>query len=72
MSNLITIESRKLGTEFNFEQRGTYLYVNGNQLCQHGRYMGETLSCGRGDIVTAVKLCKSWYSQMMRKQRIFG
>lgn len=72
MANLITIKSRKLGTEFNFEQRGGYLYVNGYQICHGGGYMGETMWCAKDDTDRAVKMCRAWYSQMMRKQITLG
>lgn len=72
MAKLITIKSRKLGTEFNFEQRGTYLYVNGNQICHGGGYMGSTMWCGKGDEAQALKMCRSWYAQMMRKEITLG
>lgn len=70
--DLLTIKSRKLGKDFNFEQRGTYLYCNGYQICHGGGYMGSTMSCMRNDKEQALRMCRSWYSQMMRKEITIG
>jgi len=70
--NVLTIKSRKTGQEFNFEQRGTYLYCNGNQICHGGGYMGSTMGCMRSDKEQALKMCRSWYAQMMRKETTIG
>ena len=66
--NVLRITSRKTGEIFDFEQRGTYLYCNGYQICHGGCHLGETMFCGKGDIETAERMCRSWYRQYMRKQ----
>lgn len=71
MKALITIKSRKLGQVFNFEQRGGYLYCNGNQICHGGQYRGETMWCANDDL-RAEKMCRNWCAQMMRKEITIG
>ena len=65
--NVLTINSRKTGETFDFEQRGSYLYCNGYQICHGGRHLGDTMFCTKGDVERAIKMCKSWYRQMQRR-----
>jgi len=65
--HIITIKSRKLGEDFEFTQKGLYLYCNERQICEGGGFLGNTLWCTKGDNEQAKTICIKWYAQMMRK-----
>jgi hypothetical protein len=70
--HILTIRSKKLKQDFEFVQKGLYLYCNDYQICHGGGYQGSTMWCAKGDTQMAEKMCRSWYKQMMIRQITIG
>ena len=71
----LTIKSRKLNAEIKFSRPANYyIYVDlggkpgtlGNQICDGGRTMGNTIGCS-GDQEQFEKICRRWYRAYIRK-----
>lgn len=77
----MTIRSKAIGDEVTFSRPGGYyIYVDlngqpgtlGQQICQGGELLGDTLGV-HGDDETAQarfeKICRNWWKNYLRKQR---
>lgn len=73
----LTIKSRKLNSEITFSRPGRhYIYANlngqpgtlGNQICDGGRTMGNTIGYSGDDQEQFDKICRRWYKSHIRNE----
>lgn len=73
----LTIKSRKLNSEITFTRPGSYyIYADlngqpgtlGNQICDGGRTMGNTIGYRGDDQEQFEKICRRWYKAYIRDE----
>ena len=71
-----TIKSRKLNTEITFSRPGRgYIYADlngksgtlGNQICERGCTMGNTMSYHGDDQTEFESICRNWYRAYLKR-----